>query len=110
MTPIRLGLVLAASCVLSAGIGSGITLLAKTGPEGPQGSSGARGLRGPRGFEGPEGYIDPDEFDRSGLEAEDAELREDIESGESETQNLESQLADVESTLSNLCFEFNASC
>lgn len=36
-------------CILSAGLGSGITLLAKTGPAGPAGPAGPRGLRGPAG-------------------------------------------------------------
>ena len=34
-------------CVLSAAIGSGLALLAQTGPSGPAGKQGARGPAGP---------------------------------------------------------------
>ena len=39
-------------CILSAAIGAGVTLLAKTGPAG---TAGVTGARGPRGFPGPQG-------------------------------------------------------
>jgi hypothetical protein len=42
-------------CVLSAGIGSGLALLAQTGPSGPAGKRGPAGPEGPKGAEGPSG-------------------------------------------------------
>jgi hypothetical protein len=44
--------ILVGVCILSAGIGSGLALLAQTGPAGP---AGKRGPAGPEGPEGPEG-------------------------------------------------------
>ncbi len=56
--------------MLSAAIGTGVALLAQTGPEGPAGKQGKRGPEGPRG---PEGESASGEL--SGLEAEVEELR-----------------------------------
>lgn len=67
-------------CILSATVGSGITLLAKTGPTGPT---------GPRGPVGPEG--------RPGTSAEDAKWE--AEEALSRVDELEGQLSDLESRL-----------
>jgi hypothetical protein len=94
-------------CVASAGIGAGVTMLAKTGPSGP---SGERGPVGPQGPEGPEGFIDPDEFNTDFLESEVSELRELVEETEGYEEELESDVSSVESTLSEVCSEINLYC
>lgn len=107
-------LVLFVVCVLSAGVGTGTTmLLAKTGPEGPAGADGASGAQGPRGARGPEGWLDADDLGVGSLEAEIAGLRETVEElewMESDVGYLESQIADVESDVSDLCYTLDEYC
>lgn len=69
-------------CVLSAAIGSGLALLAQTGPKGPQGERGPRGHTGKQGPEGPAGESAGEEL--GALEGEVEELRAEVEAaGES---------------------------
>jgi hypothetical protein len=77
MTQRNFVLLVVGVCILSAGIGSGLALLAQTGPAGPKGARGAKGERGPRG---PEGESAAGEVE--GLEAEVEELRGRVEEGE----------------------------
>jgi hypothetical protein len=99
-------------CVLSAAIGSGLALLAQTGPSGPAGKQGARG---PVGREGPEGPSGAAEI--GGLESEVEELRGQVEAAE-ETQG---RLEELEEEVGNLsggfpggrsefCEEFGVEC
>jgi len=60
-------------CVLSAAIGSGLALLAQTGPEGPAGKQGPRGHAGKQGKPGPSGESAGEEL--GALEGEVEELR-----------------------------------
>src|SRR5262245_9526542 len=60
-------------CVLAAAIGSGLALLAQTGPEGPAGKRGPRGHVGKQGPAGPAGESAAEELGE--LEAEVEELR-----------------------------------
>jgi len=60
-------------CVLSAAIGSGLALLAQTGPEGPAGKQGPRGHVGKQGPAGPAGESAGEELGE--IEAEVEELR-----------------------------------
>ncbi len=88
-------------CVLSAAIGAGVALLARTGPSGP------RGARGPHGARGPVGRVDT-----AALQAEIETLREESASGELEEvvheneeriEELEEDLSNAERTTSELC-------
>jgi hypothetical protein len=95
-------------CVLSAAIGSGLALLAQTGPSGAQGPAGPRGEQGP---EGPSGAAEVE-----GLEAELGELREQVErveegvdGGELEGR-LESEVAELGGVSSELCEEVGLFC
>ena len=95
-------------CALSAAIGSGITLLAETGPAG---AKGERGAPGPRGARGPEGTVDvPDlGFVESELEA----LRDELNTAaelESRVDAIDSDLTDTEETVSEICFELDDFC
>jgi len=84
-------------CVLSAAIGSGLALLAQTGPEGPAGKQGPRGHAGKQGPRGPAGESAGEEL--GALEAEVGELRGEIEElgGESsETGELEERVEALE--------------
>ena len=94
-------------CALSAAIGSGITLLADTGP---QGAKGERGAAGPRGPEGPEGSVEA----RLGfLESELGELREELNSVadlEARVDGIDSDLTKNEETVSELCLELELIC
>ena len=95
-------------CALSAAIGSGITLLADTGPQGPKGERGATGARGP---EGPEGTVEAPDF--GALEAEIGELREEVEGSEgleSRVDAIDSDLTKTEETVSELCLELELIC
>src|ERR1700750_3135050 len=60
-------------CVLSAAIGSGLALLAQTGPQGPARKPGPRGHQGKPGPEGPSGESAGEEL--GALEGEVSELR-----------------------------------
>jgi hypothetical protein len=64
-------------CVLAAAIGSGLALLAQTGPEGPAGKQGPRGHAGKRGPAGPSGESAGEELGE--LESEVSKLRGEIE-------------------------------
>jgi hypothetical protein len=64
-------------CVLAAAIGSGLALLAQTGPKGPAGKQGPRGHVGKRGPAGPAGESAGEEL--GALEGEVEELRGEIE-------------------------------
>jgi hypothetical protein len=96
-------------CVLSAGIGSGLALLAQEGPEGPRGKAGKQGPAGKEGAQGPEGASATAEVEA--LEAEVDELRGQVE----EADELEARVEDIESALSGaggslLCEEFGLFC
>jgi hypothetical protein len=98
-------------CVLSAAIGSGLALIAQTGPAGPTGKRGAVGPQGPRG---PAGKSATGEVDR--LEAEIEELRSAAEG----TAELEERVEDLEGEIGGfegggisrqqLCEEFGVAC
>jgi hypothetical protein len=95
-------------CVLSAAIGSGITLLAETGPAG---APGERGAQGPRGPEGPEGTVDAPDF--GFVESELEDLREELSDAselESRVDAIDSDLATTEETVSELCLELEDFC
>jgi len=101
--------ILVGVCVLSAGIGSGLALLAQEGPEGPRGKQGKQGPPGPEGERGPEGESATAEVES--LEAEVAELRDQAE----QAGELESRVEDLESAVrgaggSLLCEEFGLFC
>jgi hypothetical protein len=64
-------------CVLSAAIGSGLALLAQTGPKGPAGKQGPRGHVGKQGPAGPAGESAGEEL--GALEGEVEELRGELE-------------------------------
>ena len=66
-------------CVLSAAIGSGLALLAQTGPQGPAGKQGPRGHKGKPGPQGPAGESAGEEL--GALEGEVEELRAEVEAG-----------------------------
>lgn len=85
--------ILVGVCILSAGIGSGLALLAETGPAGPAGKRGPTGAEGPAGPEGPSGAEEI-----GSLEAEVEELRGELEG----TEELEARLDELESELSGL--------
>lgn len=88
-------------CVLSAGIGSGLALLAQTGPAG---AAGKRGPAGPQGAEGPSGAAEVE-----GLEAELEELRGAVEeSGETRNrlEELEEELFSFSGGRNESCEEF----
>lgn len=95
-------------CVLSAGIGSGLALLAQEGPQGPRGK---QGKQGPAGERGPAGESATAEVEA--LQAEVAELRERV----ADTEALEERLSELESGLSGaggsdsvLCEELGIFC
>jgi hypothetical protein len=68
-----------AVCVLSAALGSGLALLAQTGPKGPAGAKGPRGHKGKQGPAGPAGESAGEEL--GALEGEVEELRAAVEEG-----------------------------
>lgn len=99
-------------CVLSAAIGSGLALLAQTGPSGPAGKQGPRGPAGPEGPKGPSGAAEI-----GGLEAEVEGLRgqvEDAEETQERLEQVEEEVGDLSgglpSTGSELCEEFGVDC
>lgn len=105
-------------CVLSAAIGSGLALLAQTGPEGPAGKQGPRGHAGKQGPQGPAGESAGEEL--SGLEAEVGELRGELEEigGESSqvgeleerVEALEEELEGFSGLSEELCAEGSLVC
>jgi hypothetical protein len=97
-------------CILSAAIGSGITVLAKTGPSGP---AGEQGPRGPAGPEGPEGESAGAEL--GAVEGEVEELREQVEAGEGagvegRLEELESEVSELGGATSEICAELEVFC
>jgi hypothetical protein len=96
-------------CVLSAAIGSGLALLAQTGPAGPAGKQGKPGPQGEQGPEGPSGAAEI-----GGLEEEVGELEgrvEGVEELEGRIENLESEFAEGGGVSpSELCEEFGVDC
>jgi hypothetical protein len=73
-------------CVLAAAIGSGLALLAQTGPKGPAGDRGPRGHIGKPGPEGPAGESAGEEL--GSLEGQVEELEGRIEGLEEEVESF----------------------
>jgi hypothetical protein len=95
-------------CALSAAIGSSITLLAETGPQGKPGESGPRG---PRGREGPEGAVEGPDFGFLESEIEGvAEELGDLGATEARVEELERDLVGTEETVSEICLELELFC
>ena len=95
-------------CILSAGIGTGLALIAQEGPEGPRGKQGKEGPRGPEGPEGPSGAAEVE-----GLEAQVEELRGELESQgelESRVESLEDEIAGLGGFEAELCEEDELFC
>jgi TolA-binding protein len=89
-------------CVLSAAIGSGLALLAQTGPQGPAGKQGPRGHAGKQGPKGPAGESAGEELGE--LEGEVEELRGAVEEqGEADesgqVEELEERIESLEGEL-----------
>jgi hypothetical protein len=84
MPPRQLVALLVGVCVLSAGIGTGITLL--LAEEGPQGPRGEQGSAGPEGPPGP--AVD--------VEVETRDLQDRIADLEASVDDLESRISDLE--------------
>jgi hypothetical protein len=104
-------------CVLSAAIGSGLALLAQTGPDGPAGKQGPRGHAGKRGPRGPEGESAGEEL--GALEGEVEELRAEVEEGgesgevgelEERVEVLEEELESYSGLAQELCGEGSFVC
>ena len=105
-------------CVLSAAIGSGLALLAQTGPEGPAGKRGPQGHVGKQGPRGPAGESAGEELGE--LEGEVAELREAVEEGggsseevaelEERVEALEEEVASYGELAEELCGEGSFLC
>ncbi len=103
-------------CVLSAAIGSGIALLAQTGPKGSPGKQGPAGPKGARGPAGPEGESAGEEL--GGLEGEVEELRGAIEEGgggdtgelEDRVESLEEEVAELGGLTGEVCEEAGFIC
>jgi hypothetical protein len=95
-------------CILSAAIGSGMTLLAKTGPSG---AAGERGAPGPEGPAGPEGASGAEELGL--LETEVEELRGQVEGSEElegRLEELESEISGLSEAASEVCTEIEHFC
>ncbi|MFI5028835.1 MAG: hypothetical protein ACHQCF_07645 [Solirubrobacterales bacterium] len=88
-------------CGLSAAIGSGVALLARTGP------AGTRGEQGPAGPRGPKGTVDTGaiegEIEALRGETNTVELEEDVLENEGRVEELEHRLHSAERTTSELC-------
>ncbi|HUC00517.1 MAG TPA: hypothetical protein VMS11_11880 [Solirubrobacterales bacterium] len=96
-------------CILSAAIGSGLALLAQTGPAGPAGKQGKRGPQGKQGPEGPSGAAEI-----GGLEEQVGELEgriEGVEELEGRIDELESEISGgIGPSPSELCEELGVDC
>ena len=98
-------------CVLSAAIGSGIALLAQTGPEGPAGKQGKRGPEGPRGPAGESaaGEVEPLEAEIEELRGQLAEVESSAGEGDGEleerVESLEEEVSELGRVASELCSE-----
>jgi hypothetical protein len=98
-------------CVLAAAIGSGLALLAETGPSGAAGKQGARGPAGPEGPEGPPG--ESAEAEIAPLDAEVEELREEADGSaelEGRVEELEEAVEEQRELSSELCAELELVC
>jgi hypothetical protein len=105
-------------CVLSAAIGSGLALLAQTGPKGPAGKQGPRGHVGERGPVGPAGESAGEEL--GALEGEVEELRGAVEEGgesggeveelEERVEALEEEVESYAGVAEELCGEESFIC
>jgi hypothetical protein len=104
-------------CVLSAAIGSGLALLAQTGPQGPAGKQGPRGHAGEQGPQGPAGESAGEELGE--LEGEVEELRGAVEeAGESgqvgeledRVESLEEELEGFAGVTEELCGDGSVIC
>jgi hypothetical protein len=105
-------------CVLAAAIGSGLALLAQTGPEGPKGAQGPRGHKGKQGKPGPAGESAGEEL--GALEGEVEELRGAVEEGaesggevgelEERVEALEEEVEGYASLAQELCGEGSFLC
>jgi hypothetical protein len=104
-------------CILSAAIGSGLALLAQTGPEGPAGKQGPRGHAGKQGPKGPAGESAGEELGE--LEGEVEELRGAVEEGgesegvgelEERVESLESELEGFNGIAEEVCEEESFIC
>jgi hypothetical protein len=108
MTQRNFVLLLVGVCVLSAAIGSGLALLAQTGPSGPAGARGPAGKQGPEGPQGPSGAAEI-----GGLEEEVEDLRgrvEQSEDVEERLEDLEAELSEFSGPDSALCEELELPC
>ncbi len=98
-------------CMLSAAIGSGVALLAQTGPSGAAGKQGPAGPAGPQGPEGPSSAAEVE-----ALEAEVGELRGEVEAGgdtgevEDRLEALEEEVEGLGGVTSELCSELDFFC
>jgi hypothetical protein len=101
-------------CVLSAAIGSGLALLAQTGPSGTPGKQGPRGHAGPRGQEGQEGAEGASaEAEVGALESEVEELNGRVEESEEvggRVEELEEEVSGISSGTERLCEEEEFLC
>ncbi len=97
-------------CVLSAAIGSGITLLSKTGPAGPVGARGEPGPVGPRGFAATDEAGENAEGQVVNLQGEVEELQGEVERDEGLIEELGGQVTQNTQSVSTLCIELNAGC
>jgi hypothetical protein len=105
-------------CVLSAAIGSGLALLAQTGPKGAQGERGPRGHKGKQGPAGPAGESAGEEL--GALEGEVEELRAAVEEGsesngevgqlEERVEALEEEVESYSGLAQELCGEESLIC
>jgi hypothetical protein len=112
-------------CVLSAAIGSGLALLAQTGPKGPAGERGPKGHVGKQGPKGPAGESAGEEL--GALEGAVEELRgevdgvrEEVESGsedsgevealEERIEGLEEQVEGFSNLSEEICSEESLFC
>jgi hypothetical protein len=105
-------------CVLSAAIGSGLALLAQTGPKGPAGERGPRGHKGKPGPQGPAGESAGEEL--GALEGEVEELRDAVEEGsesngevaelEERVEALEEEVESYSGFAEELCSEESLIC
>jgi predicted ATP-grasp superfamily ATP-dependent carboligase len=97
-----------AVCVLSAAIGSAISLIAQTGPAGPRGERGRRGPRGPQGSVDT-GAIEA-EIEAVRSEADTSELEEEVLENEERLEELEEALRSAGRSSSELCGEDEFFC
>ncbi len=101
-------------CVLSAAVGSGIALLAKTGPEGPRGPSGPRGPAGrsadEASYQAEEALGQADELDSRVSEVESSLPSFGEAASQSDLSDLEFSVEELESKTSELCLGLEVVC